>query len=126
MEHQLAPDIFRQRLLIEGHWTIDLGEAEVNRYLHELPAYLDLRIYSDPIIYSPGGDGKAVNQGYDAFVPLIDSGISGYFWTNQRFFSIVVYTCKGFDTEVATNFTREFFKVTEDPLTLVPANFLPR
>ena len=39
--------------------------------------------------------------GFDAFVPLIDSGISGYFWSARKFLSILIYTCKGFDQEAA-------------------------
>jgi S-adenosylmethionine decarboxylase len=28
-------------------------------------------------------------------------------WTAPRFFSLVVYTCKGFDADAAAQFTRE-------------------
>jgi hypothetical protein len=58
--------------------------------------------------------GREENAGYDAFVPLIDSGISAYIWTHARFFSIVIYTCKGFDQQAAIEFTRIFFKVVEE------------
>jgi hypothetical protein len=35
------------------------------------------------IIFSPlTGMGKTENAGFDAFVPLIDSGISAYIWSN--------------------------------------------
>ena len=45
--------------------------------------------------------GKDENSGFDAFVPLIDSGISAYIWTQARFASILLYTCKGFDEDRA-------------------------
>lgn len=105
----IAPDIFRQRLLIEGYWTIDLDEAAVRACLTGLAGALDLKTYGEPIIFSPAtGMGKEENAGYDAFVPLIDSGISGYFWSKQRFASIVLYTCKGFDEAEAVCFVKTF------------------
>jgi S-adenosylmethionine decarboxylase len=111
----IAPDVFRQRLLLEGFWTIKVDEENVRRYLLDLAAHLGLRTYGDPVIFSPSsGMGREENAGYDAFVPLIDSGISGYFWSKQKFFSIVIYTCKGFDEDAAATFTRQFFNATDE------------
>ena len=93
----LAPHIFRQRLLIEGLYKISVDEKVINEYFQEITKALQLRIYGEPIIFSPSGSGKQKNQGYDAFVPLIDSGISLYIWSNDKFLSAVIYTCKGFD-----------------------------
>ncbi|HBH26424.1 MAG TPA: hypothetical protein DDX54_03365 [Rhodospirillaceae bacterium] len=105
----IAPDIVRQRLLIEGFWTIDLDEAAVRACLLGLAEALNLRTYGDPIVFSPAsGMGKEQNAGYDAFVPLIDSGIAGYFWSKRRFASIVLYTCKGFEEVRAVDFVRRF------------------
>ncbi|MBY0500497.1 MAG: S-adenosylmethionine decarboxylase [Alphaproteobacteria bacterium] len=111
----IAPEIFRQRLLIEGFYSIDIRKQDLDTYLRELASHLDLRIYGDPIIFSPAsGMGKKENQGFDAFVPLIDSGISAYIWSSHQFFSIVIYTCKGFDEQKAINYTRAFFKVSAE------------
>lgn len=66
-----------------------------------------------PIIFSPGGIGKEENQGFDAFVPLIDSGISVYVWSNKKFVSLILYTCKSFDSQKAIEFTKDFFKIEE-------------
>lgn len=91
----LAPEIFRQRLIIEGYYSIHITKEILKEYLIDIAEHLDLRIYGDPIIFSPSsGMGKEENAGFDAFVPLIDSGISAYIWSNAKFFSIVVYTCK--------------------------------
>jgi hypothetical protein len=60
------------------------------------------------VVFEPAsGMGKDENAGFDAFVPLIDSGISAYFWTGPRFFSLLLYTCKGFDQEAAVTWSRE-------------------
>ena len=84
----------------------------VDRYLREVAEHLGLRIYDQPIIFSPAGVGKEENQGFDAFVPLIDSGISAYIWAKAKFFSIVLYTCKGFDEQEALQYTLDYFKVS--------------
>ena len=109
----LAPHIIRQRLLIEARCRKAVAQHDVERFLRDLPAALDLRIYCEPVVYSPGGEGKKENQGYDGFVALIDSGISIYVWENAKFLSVVIYTCKAFDTDRATKFTRDFFDIAD-------------
>jgi S-adenosylmethionine decarboxylase len=108
----LAPDIVRQRILIEGYYTVDVDEDTVRAFFADITARLELRTYREPIVFAPGGVGRAENAGYDAFVPLIDSGISLYVWTGARFLSVVAFTCKHFDGEVAVEATREFFDMT--------------
>jgi hypothetical protein len=110
----LAPEVFRQRLLVEGRFTGEMTRDRVSQNLLELASALQLRTYGDPVIFQPAsGMGKEENAGFDAFVPLIDSGISGYFWTGPKFFSLLIYTCKGFDAEVAIATTRRLFGVKE-------------
>jgi S-adenosylmethionine/arginine decarboxylase-like enzyme len=74
----IAPDIMRQRLLIEGMYTVDVDA------------------------------GKAENQGYDVFIPLIDSGISLYVWSEQKLFAALLFTCKAFSDEGAVSYARDF------------------
>ena len=104
-----APEILRQRLLVEGYSTIDVDEERVDAYLHGVTAHLDLRSYGHPVIFAPGGIGREENQGFDAFLPLIDSGISLYVWTRPRFVSAVLFTCKAFDDHEAIDYTTSFF-----------------
>ncbi len=107
----LAPDIVRQRLLIEGLYSRDVEHADVEAYLIDVAAHLGLRTYGKPIVHAPGG--TAENHGFDAFIPLFDSGISLYVWTQKRFFASVLFTCKRFDVNEALRFTRIFFAATE-------------
>lgn len=109
----LAPDIIRKRLLIEAKYQIEVSEKEIKEYFQGLTSNLNLRVYGEPIIHSPSGQGKAENQGYDAFIPLIDSGIALYVWSNKQFLSCVIYTCKDFTTSDAITFTKTFFNTTE-------------
>jgi len=114
----IAPDIFRQRLLIEGFYTKPLDQYDVAKFLRGLAAELGMRAYAQPVIFAPEGEGRAENQGFDAFLPLVDSGIAAYFWTGRWFFSVVLYTCKAFDEDTAVRYTREFLGVEEEPVAL--------
>jgi len=109
----LAPDIVRQRLLIEGIYTASIDRDAVEEYLTGVAAHLGLRTYGTPIVHAPGGAGKDDNQGFDAFIPLINSGISLYVWSRKRFFAAVLFTCKSFDTQAALDFTRRHFGAGE-------------
>ena len=109
----LAPKIVRQRLLIEGFYNINVNRAAIKMYFDGITQALKLRMYGKPIIFSPGEKGKKINQGYDAFVPLIDSGISVYVWGNAKFVSVVLYTCRGFNEKIALKETKDFFKINE-------------
>ena len=112
MTKRLAPEIFRQRLLLEAYYDIAVSRETVSRFLLELAAALELRTYGEPVVFAPAsGMGRDENAGYDGFVPLIDSGISIYVWSRARFVSIVIYTCKGFDEDRAHAFSREFFNI---------------
>jgi S-adenosylmethionine decarboxylase len=105
----LAPDIVRQRLLIEGYYSTRVDRSAVEKYLVGIAAHLGLRTYGAPIVHAPGGAGKDDNEGFDAFIPLIDSGISLYVWSRKHFFAAVLFTCKSFDVEAAHQFTRNYF-----------------
>jgi len=111
---RFAPEIFRQRLLIEGYFARPGLDADVIReYFTVITTRLGLRTYGAPIVHQTSGQGKASNEGYDAFVPLIDSGIYVCVWAARRFASVILYTCTEFDVEEATAVTRSFFELTE-------------
>ena len=109
----LAPKITRQRLLIEGYYSVSMNQTVVESYLLGIASHLDLRTYGTPIVHVPGGLGKEENEGFDAFIPLIDSGISLYVWSSAKFFAAVLFTCKTFDTERAVSYTTEYFATSE-------------
>ncbi len=109
----LAPNITRKRLLIEGFFNTEVDSEFIKKYFTHITRELKLRMYGEPIIFSPGGEGSKENQGYDAFVPLIDSGISIYIWSSSKFFSGIFYTCKDFDVEKAIEETKNVFKMLE-------------
>ncbi len=106
----IAPQITRQRLVVEGFFTIPVNQKDILGFFRGITKELKLRTYGKPTIHATSNNGKGINQGFDAFVPLIDSGIALYVWGNAKFFSTVIYTCKKFDVTKAVNFTKCFFK----------------
>lgn len=109
----IAPDLVRKRLLIEGFYTIEVTEQVIKDYFSYITDALSLRTYGKPIVHTTSGAGKDVNQGYDAFVPLIDSGIYIGVWSNRKFLSLIIYTCKDFDEGIALQQTKSFFGFRE-------------
>ena len=109
----IAPDIFRKRLIIEGYFRRDIDETTLLEYFRDVTRELGLRTYAAPIIHKTGGEGKDVNEGFDGFVPLIDSGIYIAVWVNPRFLSTIIYTCGEFDENRAVTFAQHFFELAE-------------
>jgi hypothetical protein len=92
---------------------LDGPGAKRLHHLQGVAAHLGLRTYGRPAIFAPAGAGRDENQGFDAFLPLIDSGISLYVWTGLRFLSGILFTCKLFDEHSAIQYTSDFFKLNE-------------
>jgi S-adenosylmethionine decarboxylase len=108
----IAPEIFRQRLLVEAYYQAHIDIILTEKYLIELAAHLGLSTYAKPIVHVTGDVGD--NQGFDGFVPLVDSGIAVYVWTAKKFMSTVLYTCKEFEVERAVEFIEHYFNVTDE------------
>jgi hypothetical protein len=109
----IAPDIFRKRLLIEGFYSIEVIEETIKNFFFFITAELHLSTYGEPVVHTTSGVGKESNQGYDAFIPLIDSGIYMGVWANQKFLSLIIYTCKDFNEKEALEKTKSFFQLSQ-------------
>jgi len=109
----IAPEIFRKRLLVEGYFRVQVTEDSLRGYFSRFTSELGLRTYGDPIIHRTNGAGKDVNEGFDGFVPLIDSGIYISVWVNPKFLSTIIYTCGEFDAEKAVDLVTEIFQLSD-------------
>jgi len=109
----LAPHIYRQRLLIEGLYEIDVEVETIHRFFTELLSGLGATAAGDAIVNSSLGQGKIENQGIEAFIPLIESGVAVYTWHSSRFLSLIIYTCKAFDGEKALSIVEDFFQLSQ-------------
>jgi S-adenosylmethionine decarboxylase len=110
---KIAPEIFRKRLLVEGFFGMEITAQTVRDYFSHITNELSLRTYGDPIVHTTGGAGKNVNEGFDGFVPLIDSGIYISVWSNPRFLSTIIYTCGEFDEDQAVKTVQNFFQLSD-------------
>ncbi|TAH38075.1 MAG: hypothetical protein EYC70_05480 [Planctomycetota bacterium] len=108
----IAPDVFRKRLLVEGFFETEITAETLRAYFRDITQALGLRTYGEPIIHRTSGQGKQANEGFDAFVPLIDSGIYIAVWLQPRFLSTILYTCGPFDEERAVALVRDCFRLS--------------
>ncbi len=109
----IAPEVFRKRLLVEGYFGVEVTEDVLRGYFSRITSDLGLRTYGDPIIHHTSGAGKEINEGFDGFVPLVDSGIYIGVWVNPKFLSTIIYTCGEFDEKRAVNLVKDIFGLSE-------------
>lgn len=104
----LAPEIYRQRLVIEGLVTQPITAAQIETYLAELSDVLDMTTLLEPVTH------MSDTYGWAGWIHWETSGAHFYAWDQPRlFFSVDIYTCKPFSSERAVAFTRDFFRATE-------------
>lgn len=109
----IAPEVFRKRLLVEGYFNVEVSESSLREFFSRITSGLGLRTYGEPIIHRTSGEGKHLNEGFDGFVPLVDSGIYVGVWVNPRFVSTIIYTCGEFETELAVSLVKAIFQLSD-------------
>ena len=119
MLKNLEPEIFRQRLIIEGHYSIDADGETLRKYLVDLSKILRMRIFSGPYSWPPDHwDNPEVElHELNGFVAWTRSGCHVYAWRFCRFFTSDIYSCKRFSLKRVVEFTKSFFK-SEDAVYL--------
>jgi S-adenosylmethionine decarboxylase len=100
----LAPQIVRQRLVIEGIPARPVDDAQIRQYLTALSREVDMVQLLEPVTH------RSDLYGWAGWIHWETSGAHFYAWEQPRlFFSVDVYTCKAFDVDTAVAFTGEFF-----------------
>ncbi|WP_426565381.1 S-adenosylmethionine decarboxylase [Angustibacter sp. McL0619] len=104
----LAPDIHRQRLVVEGTVPRAIDVEGIVAYLIRLGSLTEMRVLAEPVTH------KSPLYGWAAWVHWETSGAHFYAWDVPRlFFSVDIYTCKAFDPAAVTSFTAEYFDATD-------------
>jgi len=101
----LAPDIVRQRLVIEGTLHKLFIPEAMTTYCNEITKVLKMTAVTAPICnHDP-------QYGWCAYMHWKESGMHIYTWDNRipPFFSIDIYTCTAFNPMDAVSYTKEFF-----------------
>lgn len=100
----LAPEIYRQRLVIEGVPRTSIDAGQIVEYLSGLSRVLDMHALMEPVTHcSP-------KFGWAGWLHWETSGAHLYAWDEPMlFFSVDIYTCKAFEVHAAVQYTETFF-----------------
>jgi len=104
----LAPEIHRQRLVVEGLVAAPIGAADIVNYLTALGPVTDMVVLTEPVTH------RSPRYGWAGWVHWETSGAHFYAWDLPRlFFSVDIYTCKPFDADTVVAFTQRYFRASE-------------
>ncbi len=103
----LAPSVYRQRLVLEGRRKHPLVAEEVSQYLTALSDECDMKALIEPVTH------RSERYGWSGWVHWEASGAHFYAWDDPVFFSVDVYTCAPFDPGAVARFTAQFFGAEE-------------
>lgn len=105
----LAPDVYRQRMVIEALREEPFTAEEISAYLVKLGTILDMLPLAQPFTH------LSEKYGWSAWMHWETSGVHFYSWDKRDpvFFSVDIYTCKKFDSQIALSFTKDSLKATQ-------------
>jgi S-adenosylmethionine decarboxylase len=104
----LAPQILRQRLVIEGTCREPISAEAIRVYLADLSHVCGMRQLGEPVTH------RSEQYGWAGWIHWETSGAHFYAWEQPTlFFSVDIYTCKSFDPTTAVDFTARFFDAAE-------------
>ena len=104
----LAPDLVRQRIVIEGTTKEIVGPEQIKAYLLALADVTKMEVLSGPFSYS------AHEMGYGGWIHWKTSGSHFYSYpTTPPLFTVDIYTCKPFSPDDVVTFTKNFFHAIE-------------
>lgn len=100
----LAPNIYRQRLVIEGFPKKPITDKDIKDYLSKLSASIDMKQLIEPVTH------KSDLYGWAGWIHWETSGSHFYAWERPTlFYSVDIYTCKSFDPATAVEMTKQYF-----------------
>lgn len=104
----LAPNILRQRLVVEGYPAEPISDVGIKDYLVRLSDITGMVTLLDPVTHSSD------KYGWAGWIHWETSGAHFYAWDRPLlFFSVDIYTCKEFDAQKVVDFTRDYFNACE-------------
>jgi S-adenosylmethionine decarboxylase len=104
----LAPEIFRQRLVVEGVPEAPVCDRAIHSYLLGLSDVCAMKVLIDPVTH------RSERYGWAGWIHWEASGVHVYAWESPiLFFSVDIYTCKPFDQSAVVDFTGSAFKARQ-------------
>ena len=106
--YDLAPDILRQRLVVEGVPARPVDDLTIRQYLSALSREVQMVQLLEPVTH------RSDMYGWAGWIHWETSGAHFYAWDQPRlFFSVDIYACKAFPAQAAVDLTREWFDGTD-------------
>lgn len=104
----LAPQVLRQRLVVEGYPIRPITDSAIKDYLAKLSDFIGMRTLIEPVTH------RSDLYGWAGWIHWETSGAHFYAWERPLlFFSVDIYSCKAFDVSAAMDFTRRYFDATK-------------
>lgn len=110
---KIAPEIYRQRLVIEGEYTGEITKVTIKKYLTELSKLLGMTIMFGPKVMRQGEKFRIGQEGFEGLMVWVESGVSVYTWEKRDFFTVDIFSCRKFKSKEAVDFTRKTFRARE-------------
>lgn len=103
----LAPQVLRQRLVLEGYPSMPITDASIKSYLCRLSDLIGMKTLIEPVTH------RSDLYGWAGWIHWETSGAHFYAWEQPLlFFSVDVYSCKAFDVHTALAFTKRYFEAS--------------
>ena len=95
-------------LLLDGIMTSQIGKADLEIILNELPGRIGMHILAGPIIV----EGVKENPGWTGFVIIDKSHISIHTFNDGNRISVDVFSCKPFETDSVLEYLKHKIAMT--------------
>ena len=95
-------------LLVDGVMTRQIGKADLEAILNELPGRIGMHILAGPIVV----EGVRENPGWTGFVIIDKSHISIHTFNDGNRISVDLFSCKIFETDKVLEYLEENIKMT--------------
>lgn len=104
----IAPNIIRQRVIIECTTEKLVEPEQIENYLLKLAEVAKMEVISGPVVSS------AHEMGWSGWIHWKTSGATAYSYSGTpALFTVDCYTCKPFSAEETAEFTRDYFNAIE-------------
>ncbi|QQR79088.1 MAG: SET domain-containing protein-lysine N-methyltransferase [Candidatus Moraniibacteriota bacterium] len=120
MYHNIAPEIFRKRLIIEGKYGAKITSLDfLYNFLLDFTEQIKdpdniIKGLRGPFVFDYAFNKKVEeNSSYDGFIVWNENEVSTYVWNDTNFFTVDIYTCSDFDTNKIIDFVSKKFECSE-------------
>ena len=108
----MNPKIHRERLIVEGFYGVEISEDFLKGFLIGLSEALGMKVIAGPFIFSPD-KFSLIHKGLGGFMAWAESGVAFYSWSEHKFFTLDVYTCKALDVQATVEYVRRGLKCSD-------------